>query len=260
MRRALIAVAVLFIVVGVIDLVRSSKGTAYHSTAGATLVHFTLHSRATHRDLHEILVRPRGGRGRFLLVLLHGRGADPASWLSQPFFDELHALGTRAPAVLLLDGGDHSYWHDRRDGAWGTMVLREAIPAGVARTHATAVAIGGMSMGGFGALDLARTTGRFCAVGAHSPALWETASETAPGAFDDAADYARHDLFTRPPLYRAPVWIDVGTNDPFRTADTAFARKLQSRVTFHVWPGGHDEAYWRSHVAQYLRFYAGACG
>jgi S-formylglutathione hydrolase FrmB len=34
------------------------------------------------------------------------------------------------------------------------------------------VAIGGISMGGFGAYDLARLNpGRFCAVGGHSPAL-----------------------------------------------------------------------------------------
>ena len=84
------------------------------------------------------------------------------------------ATRPRTPVVLLADGGDHSYWHDRRDGAWGASVLREAIPAALRRTQADAhrVAIGGISMGGFGALDLARLgPRRFCAVGAHSAAL-----------------------------------------------------------------------------------------
>jgi enterochelin esterase-like enzyme len=187
--------------------------------------------------------------------------------LSQPFFDELRALGSRAPAVLLLDGGDHSYWHDRRDGRWGTMVLREAIPAGLGRTGATKVALGGISMGGFGALELAtRQPRRFCAVGAHSPALWTRAADTAPGAFDDAADFRRNDLLAaagRRALYGSRVWLDAGTDDPFRGADALLAQRLRvqdEQLVFHVWPGGHDNGYWRGHVAQYLRFYADACG
>jgi predicted esterase len=57
-----------------------------------------------------VLVVPRGGgRGRELLVLLHGRGSDPQSLLVQQLFDTLHALGRRAPDVLFADGGDRSY-------------------------------------------------------------------------------------------------------------------------------------------------------
>ena len=231
-------------------------GQSYDSTRGAKLVDFTLHSRAVGGDLHETLVLPPLRGSGVLVVLLHGRGSDPASFLSQPFFDELQALGRRAPAVLLLDGGDHSYWHDRADGRWGTMVLHEAIPAGVKRTGARHVALGGISMGGFGALDLS-ARGGFCAVGAHSPALWFSAGATAPGAFDDAADFTRHDLIAHPPDVRAPVWIDVGTGDPFHDAAVALGRKL--RVTVHAWPGGHESSYWRAHMPAYLRFYARAC-
>jgi enterochelin esterase-like enzyme len=122
-------------------------------------------------------------------------------------------------------------------------------------------------MGGFGALDLGRIAPRrFCAVGGHSAALWFRGADTPAGAFDDAADFARNDVIAfargRSP-YRAPVWIDVGADDPFRQADTALARELSAdgaRVTFHVWPGGHESSYWHGHLAQYLRFYAGACG
>ena len=50
-------------------------------------------------------------------------------------------------------------------------------------------------MGGFGAYDIAlKNPGRFCAVGGHSPALWFDGAETAPGAFDDAADFERNDV------------------------------------------------------------------
>jgi pimeloyl-ACP methyl ester carboxylesterase len=226
----------------------------YHSTHGVRLIHFTLHSRLTHHELHEILVVPKR-HGSWLLVLLHGKGGGPSQFLSQPFFDTLTALGPRAPDVLLLDGGDDSYWHDRGDGAWGSMVLREAIPAGLRRTRARKVALGGISMGGYGALLLASRNRAYCAVGVQSPALWLTAGQTAPGAFDDAQDYERNDVFKlRPPR---PLWIDLGASDPFRAATLAYARRAGVRA--HVSPGGHDAAFWDAHMPQFVRFFARAC-
>ena len=242
----------------------------YHSTEGAKVVHFTLRSRLLHRKLGEILVTPAGGgRGRPLLVWLHGRSAPPSSSLSDSFFRALRALGARAPNVLLANGGDHSYWHDRGDGKWGTSVLREAIPAALARSHADArrVAIGGISMGGFGALDLGRQEPkRFCAVGGHSPAIFARGSHDIEFGFVDAADFAKHDLLgiarDHSP-YRGPVWIDIGLQDELRPGASRLARELKSDgtdVTFHMWPGAHTGEYWDAHFAQYLRFYADACG
>ena len=108
------------------------------------------------------------------------------------------------------------------------------------------VAIGGISMGGFGALDLARLAPRrFCAVGAHSPALWFEGGDTPAGAFDDAEDFARHDVIAAARarrVYRVPVWIDVGRDDPFAEADRTLASALRAhgtRVAFHLHGGGH---------------------
>jgi pimeloyl-ACP methyl ester carboxylesterase len=201
-----------------------------------------------------VLVLPRR-HGRWLLVLLHGKGGSPEQFLSQPFFDTLDALGGRAPDVLLLDGGADSYWHNRADGAWGSMVLREAIPAGVRRTDARRIALGGISMGGYGALLLGSRHRSFCAVGAQSPALWLSAGETAPGSFDDAQDYARNNVFKlKPPR---PLWIDLGASDPFYQATLTYARR--AGVHAHVKPGGHDEALWDAFTPQFLRFFARAC-
>ena len=120
-------------------------------------------------------------------------------------------------------------------------------------------------MGGYGALFLAGSVrARFCAAGGHSAALWTSPGSTAPGAFDDAADFETHDVFqlaARGAYRRLQVWLDVGTRDPFRSADTALAKRLRRdrvRVTFHVWPGGHESSYWKSHMRAYLRFYAKA--
>src|SRR4051812_13371691 len=93
------------------------------SQRGAHVERFTLHSRLLRRDLHEIVVAPKGGGAqRPVLVVLHGRNGHPSEFLSRHLFDELAALGRRAPDVILLSGGDHSYYHDRRDGSWGRSI------------------------------------------------------------------------------------------------------------------------------------------
>jgi len=245
-----------------------STGATKQATRGARIVRFSIESPLVRRRLGEIGVVPAGGGRRALVVFLHGRGGSPEKLLSDELFAALARLGKRAPDLLLVDGGSHSYFHDRREGAWGQYVLREAIPNGIRRLHADQrrVAIGGISMGGFGALDLARVSpGRFCAVGGHSAALWATGGQTAAGAFDDAEDFAQHDVIgaaMRSTLYPgARVWLDVGTDDPFRAADTELAHLLRRRgrpVLFHVWPGSHDDTYWKRHVGAYMRFYAGA--
>jgi S-formylglutathione hydrolase FrmB len=143
------------------------------------------------------------------------------------------------------------------------------IPRAIRRTGADPrrVAIGGISMGGFGAFDLARLyPRRFCAVGGHSPAIWTSAGQTAPGAFDGSADFARHDIAraarSRPGVWAGkPLWLDAGTADPFDPGDRDFIAALRSggvKIDVHRWPGGHTGSYWRSHWASYLGFYARA--
>ena len=231
-------------------------------TRGARLVRFDVDSRLVDRSLRQVGIthqRPSDAP-RPLLVLLHGRTDDeddgPQSMLSDELMEGLDRLGGAAPAVLLVNGGSSSYYHDRSDGRWATYVLREAIPEGLRRLRADPerIAIGGISMGGFGALHLAsRQT--FCAVGAHSPALWLSAGDTPSGAFDDAEDFARADVFARPPSSDS-VWLDVGSRDPFRAAVVEFGRRSRARV--RVWPGEHSGSYWRSHMGAYLRWYARA--
>ncbi len=208
---------------------------------------------------HEQIALP-GARGAPLLVFLHGRGADPGDVTNSHLVAALQRLGRTAPSVVIPDGGGSSYWHDRRTGRWGAYVLRQVIPAALRRTHADPqrVAIGGISMGGFGALDLARLApARFCAVGGHSAALWRTGGETPEGAFDDAEDFARHDVMHARFAYSGPLWIDVGDGDPFRSADVEFARTHHARL--HVWSGSHQWSYWNSHWDDYLRFYVHSC-
>ncbi len=206
---------------------------------------------------HRVVPAERDGAP--LLVLLHERGGSPRELLWPELVDSLDAMGANAPAVLLVDGGDHSYYHDRDDFDWGTHILEEAIPAARDRlgTDPRKEAIGGFSMGGFGALDLGRQR-RFCGVGAHSPALWEGGGQTPEGAFDDAEDFERHDVLeaaqSNPKVFRgARVWLDVGAEDSFRTNTVRLGALVDAPAKTP--PGEHSTAYWREHVDEYLAFY-----
>jgi S-formylglutathione hydrolase FrmB len=184
-------------------------------------------------------------------------------------YDALADQGERAPIVAFPDGGGDSYWHDRADGDWGAFVAEEVIPRVAEEFGADPkrVAIGGISMGGFGAYDIARLhPGRFCAVGGHSPALWENGADSAAGAFDDAADFSRHDVIATarsdPDAFAGTaLWIDGGREDPFQPGIEAFTEAITAAglpISSHSPPGGHDGSYWSAHWDEYMGFYAKA--
>lgn len=257
------------VVIGVaVAVVSAFRGA---DTRGAQVIHFTIHSALTHRTLGETAVIPAGSTAgrRPLLVFLHGKGEDENSNLNDVMFAALANLGSRAPDIVFPDGGEDSYWHDRGDGAWGSYVMHEVIPRAIGVLHADPrrIAIGGLSMGGFGAYDLALLhPNSFCAVGGDSAALWLNGGESAAGAFDDGEDFLRNDVIgmaeaSADPYPGARLWIDVGSEDPFKSADTTLVRALRAKglaVQFHVWPGGHEQSYWQSHWNSYLSFYADA--
>jgi poly(3-hydroxybutyrate) depolymerase len=226
--------------------------------------HFTVESKLLGRSLEQAVYVPSGDtKGRPLLVLLHGRSSSPDSMAKKSITNAIGKLGSRAPVVVFANGGNHSYYHDRGEGRWGSYILDEVIPAVIRKydLDPRRVAIGGFSMGGFGALDLARFR-RFCAVGGHSAAMWRTGGETPAGAFDDSQDFDRNDVIGRtranPGIYRgARVWLDVGTEDPFRSADRELAGLLPG-ARFRLWHGGHEISYFDDHALEILRFYANA--
>jgi S-formylglutathione hydrolase FrmB len=272
LRRWPVAFAVLALAGAAVAAILVAGGQGYSGDPrGADVEQFEIDSGAVGRSEPVSLVIPPGAKdeGRPLLVLLHGRDGDENSMLTDPMFAALDDLGDRAPVIVAPDGGTYSYWHDRDMGDWGSYVVDEVIPEAIDRSGADPgrVAIGGISMGGFGAFDLARLNpGEFCAAGGHSPAIWATAEETAPGAFDDAEDFAAHDLVTAagadPAGLDGPeLWLDAGDADPFLPGDDAFVAALEGSgidVERHGWPGGHDGGYWGRHWGDYLGFYADA--
>ncbi len=272
--RALLLLAVLLLLAGCGSsaTTATSTGPASPDASGAPRVsELEIDSAAVGRALEVSVLDPTGqpAAGRPLLVFLHGAGGSNESFTgNQAVLSTLAALGPEAPVVAFPDG-ELSWWHARRSGDWSRYVVREVIPAVARRFHTDRgrVAIGGISMGGYGAYHLGLLyRGRFCAVGGHSAGLWESFSEEFPGAFDDRADWERGDVLAavraNPDAFgEAKVWNDYGDHDWFVDGNAAFVAALgegDADLTAHVWPGGHDSAYWDAHWPQYLRFYAGA--
>jgi poly(3-hydroxybutyrate) depolymerase len=66
---------------------------------------FQLNNKLMGRPLYETLVTPAGGgKGRPLLVFLHGYGAAPSDMVTPAFVAGLRRLGDRAPVVVLPEG------------------------------------------------------------------------------------------------------------------------------------------------------------
>ena len=166
---------------------------------------------------------------------------------------------------MFPNGGDHSYFHARRSGDWARYVLDEVIPRAVARFGADPdrVAIGGISMGGFGAFDIARqrpagsarsaaTRRRSGSRAARPRRARSTTPRTSPATTSSASP-------GRAAASRGATLACGSTAAPptrSGAADERLAAALHIRMRH--WAGGHDGNYWQSHYKRYLRFYADA--
>jgi len=193
------------------------------------------------------------------IVCLHGFGADHRYAFDAVRVHDVVASAGERIGVAAVDGGVHSYWHARDDGTdTGRMVLNEFVPLVRDRLDVERVAVLGWSMGGYGALLLAeQSPSTFSAVVSSSGAVWERAGETAPGAFDDAEDFAAHDVIAMSDrLDAAHTRIDCGDHDPFLPGNRALVARLGSTVTWSFPTGWHDARFWRSVAPRQVAFIA----
>ncbi len=209
-----------------------------------------------------------------VLYMLHGLGGHREEWIAYGLInvaDREISNGNIPPMIIVLPQGDRDYWVDHaNDGPrWGEYIDRDLVTM-IDVTYRTlrspaSRAIGGLSMGGYGALSHAFTRpDLYGVVGAHSPSLYED-NNTIPALGSGVA----FDL--RDPIYLAEhaaaitqlqVWVDVGKDDStWLERATSLHAALNSRGLTHQWqvlPGGHDYDYWIAHILEYMRFYGHA--
>jgi S-formylglutathione hydrolase FrmB len=209
-----------------------------------------------------VIARPPGQTGALRPVIaLHGRGGNAADVMDMGIQDGLAqvvAAGGRPFAVVSVDGGDNSYWHQRASGEdSGAMVLSELLPLLQTKGLDTSrVAFMGWSMGGYGALLLGARlgAGRTACICAVSPALWSSYWLADPGAFDGPDDWSKNNVFGVPALSSIPIRVDCGTSDRFYAPTRQFVTQLRTPVSGSFSAGGHDVSFWRRQLPDELKW------
>ncbi|MBI3969619.1 MAG: hypothetical protein HY329_28585 [Chloroflexi bacterium] len=248
-----------------------------HSASGRVRLE-SFESEALGRRLQYLVYLPPGyeaGAQRYpVLYLLHGYGATLHQWADYGFFAAAHRMigsGEIAPLIVITPQGDLSYWVNHSNGGerWGDYLALDLVGHvdGSFRTIAAAHgrAVGGQSMGGFGALQQAMSRpDRFSAVGAHSPSLRSPGDprDPSPDYLGDAEYFAGLDPIilsrTREGARQVRIWIDHGDADYWRPRVEVLHQTLVDRGIaheYHVWPGAHTAEYFQAHFADYLSFY-----
>ncbi|MEV5749663.1 alpha/beta hydrolase-fold protein [Actinoallomurus sp. NPDC052308] len=228
----------------------------------------TFRSRRRGTDVTAVVVLPAGVRSLWRLpvvVALHGNGGSAASAanglrLDRYLTDVVRTRAVAPFALVTVDGGPDTYWHRRKSGDDPLGMITEELLPRLGRQGASTDRFGviGWSMGGYGALLLAETVGapRMAAAVASSPAIfpsYDNARRTNHRAFDDAADFARGDVFAGlGRLTGVPTRVDCGISDPFAPMVRRFRKRL--RPEGGMSGGCHDGAFWLRHLPDQLAF------
>jgi enterochelin esterase-like enzyme len=210
-----------------------------------------------------------------VLYLLHGNGGNYLEW-SDSFLpeqlDRLIMTGDIQPMIVVMpDDGETTYFANWDNGPrWGDYIAEDVVSSIDQRYRTmkrpTARAIGGLSMGGLGALNLAfQHPDVFGVVGAHSPSV---RLEPDPSLwFLTGQNFWEHNPIWlaqhQPGLEALKVWIDAGSDDVWLPSIEAVHQALAGEglhVEWHEYPGPHEAEYWIEHVPDYLRFYSTALG
>lgn len=178
-------------------------------------------------------------QGHFpVTYLLHGADEDENTWNNRGgaavTLDGLIKRGLMRPTVAVMPSfGPASWWTDGASEKAETAFMRELIPYVESKykvaTERSARSVAGLSMGGYGSLNLAlRYPDRFCAAAIISPAIYDplppetSASRRAPqfvrdGRFD-AETWKAHNYPANLDAYahagtKVPMWIVSGDHD-----------------------------------------------
>jgi enterochelin esterase-like enzyme len=212
------------------------------------------------------------------LYLLHGVGSGaggfgPEEWLGYALTEDLDrmlALDLIQPMIVILPNGEQGYWMNHADGGpkWGDFVAVDLVRHVDATFRTEPVrqrrAIGGLSMGAHGALQLALNhPDVFGVAGAHSPTL--RPFEASPEFFGDQKWFAKHDPLSlvrnTNAAPRIATWIDVGATDDWRSGAEALRKAYEAKrapLEFRVLEGEHEGWYWEYYLPEYLNFYSSA--
>ncbi len=231
------------------------------------LVRTTFTSAARRRPVTMVVAWPpghgptgtaRGSGGLPVCLVLHGLGGNADQAIVGMGLDRYLAAAVRTGppfALAAVDGGG-TYWHRRASGDDPESMIVDELRPRLSRLglRTARIALLGWSMGGYGALLLARRHPTLVvAAAASSPAMWHSFGASAPGAFDSPADFAAHRVLGTSPAPGVSYRIDCGAADEFSGVSHTAAAEL--RAAEHSYGKGcHTAGYWRRVAPAQLAF------
>jgi enterochelin esterase-like enzyme len=246
-------------------------------------------------DLRMNVYLPDGykdGSARYPVVyLLHGASGDEHDWTRKgsvvETMDALIKRGLMRPSIAVMPSiGPQSWFADGAVYKMETALITELLPyveqryrVGTARSERS---IAGLSMGGFGALNLSlKHPQRFCAAGVISPAIYDplppetSAARRAPqlmrdGKFDPelwkALNYPTHlEAYAKSPQ-KVPMWIESGDHDALGIAVMSanlYWRLLKiqpGQAELRIIDGDHEWMVFRDALPDALQYMNRMCG
>ncbi len=235
------------------------------------------------------IILPEVGKPPFAtLYLLHGLSDDSSTWTRNT---RLENYVRELPLIVVMPDGYRGFYTDHVEGPAFAKHIGEEVPAFVerhfhAKKNRAGRAIGGLSMGGYGALRLGLGyADRFCSVHSHSGAVgWgqsEGASELTAAAkrrgwtpefteeirriFGNNPLGTSHDLSwlarrAKKAGNLPKLRLDCGTGDFLLQDNRDFDRELTQAKIPHDYvefDGEHNWDYWDLHIREALDFHAG---
>jgi len=200
---------------------------------------------------------PQRTGGYPTLYLLHGQSMDDSGWEMLGAGDaagKLIANGEASPFLIVMPREDY-YLQDISQSNFGRALLEDLIPW--IETHYAACpqracrAIGGLSRGAVWAMM----------VGLEHQVLFSAAGGHSLPSAVFSPYYLQLLWEALPEGERLRLYLDIGELDRYRAGAEEFHQRLEFLQIPHEWhlnPGTHNDAYWMSHVEDYLRWYADA--
>lgn len=211
-----------------------------------------------------------------VFYLLHGLSDDHTMWLRR---SSVERYVRNLPLIVVMPDGGRGFYTDAKEGmAYESSLIKDLIPYVDARFQTipkrASRCIGGLSMGGYGAIKLAlKYPELFCSAVSHSGALtfvqrlqsgkmdpdwtreWTRVYGATPvGGSDDPLALASQ----LKPEQRPALRIDCGTEDHLLQENRDFHAHLEKIGYTHEYeefPGAHDWAYWDIHIQEAIAFY-----
>jgi enterochelin esterase-like enzyme len=262
--------------------VRGARGTRHVPVVLPSLQSITVRSPALggYADPVYVLLPPGYAshpRQHYpVLYLLHGFPGLATGFLNigQVATTEatLVAAGRMRPIIMVLPTGPKSFLTDEEwvngihaGSAWDTFVARDLVNAIAAHyrtiSRAGGRGIGGLSAGGYGALNIGlHHPGEFALVQSWSGYMWADHIPAVLGHNTALMNYnspAKWISVVAPQLRaeHAYIWFYIGASDPQAAQNRAFAAKLTALRVAHRFfepPGTHNWRLWRGQVSQAL--------